>query len=254
MNAVDSRSFQGRTALVTGASRGIGLAIAQRLVELGASVVITARNADNVAAAVEQLGAEHASGVAGSADDAAHQQEAVATAIDRFGSLDFLVNNAGINPLYGPLIETDLQAARKIVDVNALGALAWTQHAYRAWMGEHGGVVVNVSSLAGIRPSANIAMYGASKAMLAHLTQALAVELGPKIRVNGVAPGVVKTDFAQPLYAGREEDVAAGYPARRLGVPEDISNAVAFLLSNEASWITGQMLVIDGGITLVSPL
>ena len=117
-------------------------------------------------------------------------------------------------------------------------------------MGEHGGSIVNVASVAGLRPSPGIGMYGVSKAALIRLTTELAVELGPGIRVNAVAPAVVKTKFATALYEGREEEVSAAYPLKRLGVPEDVAGAVAFLLSDAASWITGQTLVLDGGVTL----
>ncbi|MEV0337093.1 SDR family oxidoreductase, partial [Nocardia sp. NPDC050717] len=133
---------------------------------------------------------------------------------------------------------------------NCLAALAWTQQVHKAWMGEHGGSVVNVSSVAGIKPAPGIGFYGASKAMLTYLTQELAVELGPDIRVNAVAPAVVKTKFATALYEGREQEVSSAYPLKRLGVPEDIAGAVTFLLSADAAWITGQLLVVDGGITL----
>lgn len=246
-----SGRFVGKTAIVTGASRGIGLAVAERLVAEGARVVITARKQEALEAAVEQLGGpEHAIAVAGRADDVDHQAEAVKRAIDTFGSADLLVNNTGINPAYGPLIELDLDAARKIVEVNCLAALSWAQQAYRAWMGEHGGAIVNVSSVAGIRPAPGIGFYGASKAMLIHITQELAVELGPDIRVNAIAPAVVKTKFATKLYEGREDEVAAAYPLKRLGVPEDIGSVVSFLLSDDAAWMTGQLLVIDGGVTL----
>jgi len=243
--------FAGRTAIVTGASRGIGLAIAQRLVDDGAKVVITARKQDALDEAVRQLGgAEHALGVAGRADDLEHQEETVARAIETFGGADLLVNNTGINPVYGALIDMDLAAARKIIEVNCLAALSWTQRAHKAWMAEHGGAVVNVSSVAGIKPAPGIGFYGASKAMLTYLTQELAVELGPDLRVNAVAPAVVKTKFATALYEGREQELAGTYPLKRLGVPEDIAGAVAFLLSDDAAWITGQLLVLDGGITL----
>ncbi|MEU4716869.1 SDR family oxidoreductase [Micromonospora purpureochromogenes] len=242
--------FTGRTAIVTGASRGIGLAIAERLVAEGAKVVITARKQEALDQAVAQLGPEHALGIAGHADDADHQAEVVTRAVDTFGSVDLLVNNTGINPTYGPMVELDLAAARKIFEVNCLAALSWVQQAYRGWMKEHGGAVVNVSSVAGLRPAPGIGFYGASKAMLAHLTQQLAVELGPDIRVNVVAPAVVKTKFATALYEGREEQVAAAYPLKRLGVPDDIGSVVAFLLSEDAAWMTGQLLVIDGGVTL----
>ena len=248
---MSSRRFEGRTAIVTGASRGIGLGIAERLVAEGARVVLTARKAEALEEAVAHLGgSEVAVAVAGKADDPAHQQETVARALDAFGSLDLLVNNAGINPAYGPMIELDLGAARKIVEVNCIAALAWTQAAHRAWMGEHGGAVVNVSSVSGVRPAPGIGMYGASKAMLISMTELLAVELGPGIRVNAVAPAVVKTKFASALYEGREEQVSAAYPLKRLGVPADIAGAVAFLLSKDASWLTGQTVVLDGGVTL----
>ncbi|TDP31090.1 SDR family oxidoreductase [Nocardia ignorata] len=243
--------FAGKTAIVTGASRGIGLGIAQRLVDDGAKVVVTARKQDALDAAVVQLGGpEHALGVAGRADDTTHQEDAVARAIETFGSVDLLVNNTGINPVYGPMIEMDPQAARKIIEVNCLAALAWTQQVHKAWMAEHGGAVVNVSSVAGIKPAPGIGFYGASKAMLTYITQELAVELGPKLRVNAVAPAVVKTKFATALYEGKEQELAETYPLKRLGVPEDIAGAVAFLLSDDASWVTGQLLVLDGGVTL----
>lgn len=241
----------GKTALVTGASRGIGLGIAQRLVAEGARVVITARKPEALAAAVDSLGGESvAVAVPGRADDVEHQGEAIATAIDRFGSLDLLVNNTGINPVYGPLMELDLDAARKILEVNAIGTLSWTQQAHRAWLGEHGGAVVNVASIAGLRNAPGIAWYGSSKALLIHLTQELAGELGPKVRVNAVAPAIVKTQFAQALYEGREEKVVRAYPLGRLGLPSDIAGAVAYLCSDDAAWMTGQTLVLDGGVTL----
>ncbi|UKD56078.1 SDR family oxidoreductase [Amycolatopsis sp. FU40] len=244
-------SFKDRVALVTGASRGIGLAIAQGLVERGAKVVITARKPEPLAEAVELLGGpDVAIAVPGKADDAAHQQEAVAAAVEKFGSLDMLVNNTGINPVYGPTLDVDPAAASKIFAVNVVAPLSWIRAARDAWMGEYGGSVVNVASIAGIRTSPGIGMYGVSKAALIRLTQELGAELGPKIRVNAVAPAVVKTQFATALYEGREEEVAAAYPMKRLGVPEDIAGAVAFLLSGEAGWMTGQTVVLDGGVTL----
>ncbi|SNR50036.1 3-oxoacyl-[acyl-carrier protein] reductase [Haloechinothrix alba] len=242
--------FSGEVAVVTGASRGIGLGIAEQLVADGARVCITARNQDALDEAVGHLGGkEHAIAVAGKSDNTAHQAEAIERTLAEFGRLDMLVNNAGINPVYGPLVDLDLDAARKIVEVNCLSALSWVQQAYRAWLGEHGGSIVNVSSVTGLKPAPGIGFYGASKAMLSHMTAELAVELGPDIRVNGVAPAVVKTAFASALYEGQEEEVSAAYPLKRLGVPGDVGSAVAFLLSAEASWMTGQTVVLDGGVT-----
>lgn len=244
--------FKGKTAIITGASRGIGLAIARRLVSEGARVVVTARKPDGLHEALRLLGPPTAArGVAGHADDPAHQAQVIEEARTAFGSIDLLVNNAGINPTYGPLLRIELGAARKVLEVNCLAGLAMVQRVHAAWMGKHGGAVVNVASIAGIRPAPGIGFYGASKAMLIHLTEELALELGPSIRVNAVAPGVVKTAFAKGLYEGREEQKAALYPLKRLGQPDDVCSAVSYLLSDDAGWITGQTLVVDGGVSLV---
>jgi len=240
--------LSGRTALVTGGSRGIGLAIARSLVDRGARVVLTARKEEALAAAVAELGGpEVAVAVPGHAGDAEHRSTAVRTAVETFGSLDMLVGNVGVNPVYGPLMDLDLDAFRKIIDTNVVSTLGLVQQAWRAWMAEHGGSVLIVASVAGLRSSEGIAAYGVSKAALINLTTQLAVELGPKVRVNAVAPAVVKTRFAEALYEGREDEVAAQYPVGRLGVPEDVGEAAAFLLGEGAGWITGQTLVLDGG-------
>ncbi|WP_243793913.1 SDR family oxidoreductase [Saccharopolyspora gloriosae] len=246
-----SKRFDGRVAIVTGASRGIGLGIAERLVSEGAKVIITARNPEPLAEAVAALGgAGNAQGVAGKADNVEHQAEVVERALSDHGRIDILVNNTGINPAYGPVIDVDHAVARKTFEVNVLAALSWTQQVYRAWMKEHGGSILNVSSVAGQRPSPGIGYYGGTKAMLSLLTQQLGVELAPNVRVNAVAPAVVKTKFATALYAEDEDGVSASYPLKRLGVPDDIGGAAAYLLSDEASWVTGQVLTLDGGLTL----
>ncbi|WP_433352426.1 SDR family oxidoreductase [Micromonospora saelicesensis] len=250
MNAYSGR-LAGRVAIVTGASRGIGLAIAQRLVAEGARVGLTARRPEGLTEAVATLGGPaHALAVPGRADDPEHRVAAVSQVSAAFGPVDLLVNNTGINPVHGPLVELDLAAARKILDVNVVAALGWVQEVCAAGMSERGGCVVNVSSIASLGPSPGIGCYGVSKAALNHLTASLAVELGPTVRVNAVAPGVVKTRFAAALYDGREAEVAARYPLGRLGLPSDVAGAVAFLASDDASWITGQTIVCDGGVSL----
>jgi NAD(P)-dependent dehydrogenase (short-subunit alcohol dehydrogenase family) len=240
----------GHVAIVTGASRGIGFAIAQRFVAEGAKVCVTGRDAAALDTAVKDLGGpDVAIGVAGKGDNADHRAEVVDTVLGAFGPVTLLVNNIGINPAYGPLGSLDLGAARKMLDVNLLGTLGWVQEALRGGLTE-GGSIINISSISGLRPAPGIGFYGVTKAALIHLTEELAVELAPKVRVNAVAPAVVKTRFATALYEGREDEVAAGYPLKRLGIPEDVAGTVAFLCSRDAEWITGQTIVIDGGITL----
>ncbi len=245
-----TQDFDGKVALITGGTRGIGLGIAEELVSRGARVVVTARKQEELDTVVAALGENVALAVRGSADDAQHQADAVAQAVERFGGLHLLVNNAAVNPQYGPLMDADLNAVRKVFEVNVTSVLGWTQQAWRAGMSEGGGAVLNVASVGGIRAGSPIGAYNASKAALIHLTRQLGVELGPVVRVNAIAPAVVKTKFAAALYEGREEEVAAAYPMKRLGVPTDTAKAAAFLLSDDASWITGETLVVDGGVTL----
>jgi NAD(P)-dependent dehydrogenase (short-subunit alcohol dehydrogenase family) len=244
--------FAGRVALVTGASRGIGFAVAQRLVAEGGQVCLTARKRDALTEAVERLGGTaHAIAVDGRADDGEHQSVAITTVVRQFGHLDVLVNNTGINPAYGRLTELDDAVARKIMDVNVLAALSWTRRALAAGLGSDGsGAIVNVASIAGLAPSPGIAYYGVSKSALIGLTMQLAAELSPGVRVNAVAPAVVKTRFAEALYVDDELEAARAYPLGRLGEPEDIGAAVAFLASADAAWITGQTIVVDGGLSL----
>ncbi|MCI0386264.1 SDR family oxidoreductase [Streptomyces sp. CNQ085] len=240
----------GKVALITGASRGIGYGIAEALVARGDRVCITGRNEDALAEAAERLGADRAIGVAGKAHDEAHQAEAVERTMEAFGRVDHLVNNAGTNPVFGPIAELDLNVARKVFDTNVLSALGFAQRTWAAWQKEHGGTIVNIASVAGLSASPFIGAYGISKAAMVNLTLQLAHELSPGVRVNAIAPAVVKTKFAAALYEGREEEVARGYPMGRLGTPEDIGGAAAFLTSGDSGWITGQTLVVDGGIFL----
>ncbi|MEV0893631.1 SDR family oxidoreductase [Promicromonospora sp. NPDC050262] len=247
------RRFAGRVALVTGASRGIGLAIARRIVAEGGRVVLTGRSADTLAEAVAGLGADRALGVAGKADDAEHRAEAIARTIERFGRLDHLVNNAGISPAYGPLAGLETGVARKILEVNVIAALEWTREAVAAAGATAGSAlrsVVNMASLAGTTSATNIGFYGVSKAALINLTVQLSDELAPATRVNALAPAVVRTRLARALYEGREEEAARAYPLRRLGEPDDVAGPAAFLLSDDAAWVTGQTLLVDGGASV----
>jgi NAD(P)-dependent dehydrogenase (short-subunit alcohol dehydrogenase family) len=254
--AAHSQRFAGKSALITGASRGIGLAIATRIVQEGGRVLLTARKTEALDEATAALGGRAcALSVAGRADDPDHQDEALERIVGEFGRIDVLINNTGINPAYGPLTEIAEDVARKIMDVNVLSALSWTRKALRAGLGDDGhGAVVNVASVAGLHPSPGIAYYGVSKAALIGLTMQLAAELSPRVRVNAIAPAVVKTRFAAALYEKDEEKAAAAYPLGRLGEPEDIGAAAAFLASSDAAWITGQTLVIDGGMSLRASL
>ncbi|MER7490452.1 SDR family oxidoreductase [Streptomyces sp. NPDC126497] len=247
MTAVE---LSGKVALITGASRGIGYGVAEALVARGDRVCITGRGEDALKEAVERLGPDRAVYVAGKAHDEAHQAVAVERAMEAFGRVDYLVNNAGTNPVFGPIADLDLNVARKVFETNVISALGFAQKTWHAWQKDNGGAIVNIASVAGLAPSPFIAAYGVSKAALINLTQQLAHEFAPKVRVNAIAPAVVKTKFAQALYEGREEEAAAGYPLGRLGVPSDIGGAAAFLTSDQSDWVTGQTLVVDGGVFL----
>ncbi|MGP2440044.1 SDR family oxidoreductase [Streptomyces sp. JW3] len=250
MTSVELPELSGKVALVTGASRGIGYGIAEALVARGDRVCITGRGEDALKEAVDRLGADRVIGVAGKAHDEAHQAVAVERVMETFGRVDYLVNNAGTNPVFGPIADLDLNVARKVYETNVISALGFAQRTWHAWQKENGGAIVNIASVAGLAPSPFIAAYGVSKAALINLTGQLAHEFAPKVRVNAIAPAVVKTKFAAALYEGREAEAAAGYPLGRLGVPSDVGGAAAFLTSEQSAWVTGQTLVLDGGVFL----
>ncbi|MGW0753180.1 SDR family oxidoreductase [Streptomyces sp. NPDC002587] len=240
----------GKVALITGASRGIGYGVAEALLARGDRLCITGRNEDALKEAVERLGADRVIGVAGKAHDEAHQAIAVERTMEAFGRVDFLVNNAGTNPVFGPIADLDLGVARKVFETNVISALGFAQQTWHAWQKDNGGAIVNIASIAGVSASPFIGAYGMSKAAMINLTLQLAHEMAPGVRVNAIAPAVVKTKFAQALYEGREQEASAAYPLGRLGAPEDIGGAAAFLTSAQAEWITGQTLVVDGGMFL----
>ena len=251
MEHTTENRLDGKVALVTGGSRGIGKAIAGSLAGAGARVMITSRKAEVCEATVAELAAETGGDLAyeaGNVGRAEDMDRVVAATIDTFGALDILVNTAATNPYAGPVIDADLPRWQKTLDVNLTAPLVWIQACWHAWMKEHGGNVVNISSVGAFHTNQILGTYDITKSALLHLTRQLAAELAPGVRVNAVCPGLVKTDFAKALWAdGRGDDVALGYPLKRLGEPEDIAQAVLFFASDASSWITGQTIIADGG-------
>jgi NAD(P)-dependent dehydrogenase (short-subunit alcohol dehydrogenase family) len=241
--------FDGRVVLVTGGSRGIGRATAAVFAESGAHVMIVARKEEALRATAAELKGDVA-WFATNAADAEGAQRAIDDTIERFGRLDVLVNNASTNPYFVPLMDIDAERARRTVDVNQWATVLWSQLAWRAWMREHGGRIVNVSSVGGTVPEPGIGWYNGTKAAVIQLTRQMAQELAPGVTVNCVAPGIIKTDMSRALWEQREDELAAGVPAHRLGVPADVASTIAFLASEQAAYITGQTLTVDGGATL----
>jgi NAD(P)-dependent dehydrogenase (short-subunit alcohol dehydrogenase family) len=252
--AIDGRpALEGKVVLVTGASRGIGRAIAASMAASGASVLLSSRKQealDEAAASITAAtpGAEVATQVA-HAGDPEQIAACVAATVERFGAIDVLVNNAATNPYMGRTIDIDLPRYDKTWEVNLRGVMVWTQEAYRASLQERGGSVINIASIGGLSVETSIGVYNATKAAMIHLTRTLAAELSPEgVRVNAIAPGLVKTDMARALWEPNEAAMAKAIPVGRLGEPDDIASAAVFLASPAASWITGHTLVVDGGM------
>ncbi|HET9783194.1 MAG TPA: glucose 1-dehydrogenase [Candidatus Dormibacteraeota bacterium] len=244
--------LSGRVALVTGASRGIGSAIAEILAEHGASVVLSSRKQADLDAEAERINAryaEKATAIAAHSGRAEELQNLVQGVIERFSRIDILVNNAATNPYMGPLISAELAAWDKTFEVNLRGVFLLTKLVYEASMETHGGSIVNVASIGGLRPGIGLGVYNVTKAGVIMLTRQLARELGGKVRVNAVAPGVIKTRFAEALWGNEAilDRILASNPMGRVGVPEEVAAAVLFLASDAASYVNGEVLVIDGG-------
>jgi len=244
--------LDGKVALITGGTRGIGRAIAEAYAAAGASVAVLARKPaelEETQAALETIGGRVLT-FAGSAGDPEAIDAVTRACVDELGRLDVLVNNAATNPAFGPMIETETRAVDKVLEVNVVGPLLLAQAAWRVWMEEHGGTIVNIVSVGGMRPAPFIGIYNVSKAALAHMTRQLALELAPTVRVNAIAPGLVKTDMAKALWETGEEAIAARHPMQRLGVPDDIAGLALFLASDLSSWMTGNVIPVEGGMSL----
>jgi 3-oxoacyl-[acyl-carrier protein] reductase len=242
--------FSGKVAIITGSSRGIGRAAALRVIAEGGRVVLNGRDEDTLGQLCAEVGAD-AVGVAGSISDAELPGRLVAAAYEYFGGLDVIVNNAATSAHYGPLLEARHGSFEKTMLANTWPAVAIVAAAVKSGFGP--GAVVNTSTTGAKRVHPVTGPYTASKAALEMITQLLAHEVGPRgIRVNAVAPGLVKTDLARVLWEGDRESAEAGLvPLQRLGRPEDVASAICYLASDDAGWITGVVLPVDGGRRLV---
>jgi NAD(P)-dependent dehydrogenase (short-subunit alcohol dehydrogenase family) len=246
------RAFAGKVALITGASKGIGKAIASTLAANGAQVMLSSRKQDALEAAAAEIDGETAV-FAANAGDPDSAEACVAATIERFGGIDILVNNAATNPYAGRSIDIDLPRYDKTLEVNLRGPLVWSKQAWDQSMnGRAGSTIINIASIGAYSAASGIGIYNMTKAALIHQTRLLANELAPTTRVNAIAPGLIKTDMARALWEPNEATLGSRTPLGRIGEPQDIANAALFLASDLASWITGQVLVVDGGSLLRS--
>ena len=236
-----------KTILITGGSRGIGLAIAEKYLNTQEyNVVVTGRKEQTLEELSKEVANKNFYTIAAKADDEEAADKTCKDVNEKFGSLDILINNAGTNPAGGALMDVDIGAVQKTWDVNLMGPLLWSRAAYK---NELSTAIMNICSVGGIAPSQLMGAYNVSKAALIYLTKQLAYELAPDIRVNGVAPAIVKTKLSQLLWEN-EEFAKNLHLLKKLGEPEDIANAVYYMCSDDAGWVTGEVLTIDGGFLL----
>jgi NAD(P)-dependent dehydrogenase (short-subunit alcohol dehydrogenase family) len=252
-------SLEGKVALITGASRGIGRAIALRFAGAGARVAVSSRKLENVQVVTDEIVAAGGEALAvqahvGRTDDVA---ALVARTVETFGRVDVAVNNAASNPHFGPLLTADEGQWDKILDTNAKGAFRVCKAVVPHMEAQGGGKIINLTSVAGLRPSPGMGVYSVSKAALIMLTQVLAVELGcANIQVNAIAPGVIKTRFSQLLWQTPQiaEPILAGLPSGRFGEPEDVTGLALYLASAASDYVTGAVFVVDGGMHVAPAL
>ena len=256
---MDEFSLTGKVAVVTGASRGIGRAIALRLAEAGARVTVCSRKLENVEKVAEEIRAAGGEALAVQAHVGyADQVEAmVERTVETFGRVDIAVNNAATNPHFGPILAADEGQWDKILDTNLKSVFRVAKAVAPHMKAQGGGKIINIASVAGLRPSPAMGIYSVSKAGVIMLTQVLALELAPdNIQVNAIAPGVIKTRFSRILWQTPElaEPILKGTPLGRFGEPEDVAGLALFLASPASDYVTGAVFVVDGGINVASAL
>ena len=236
--------FQDKVCIITASATGIGYSIAERLGREGGKIVVSSRNAAHVAKAVENLRKENITCEGVVCHVSKDRKKLVAFAVEKFGGIDILVNNAAVSTHFGPSLDITDEAYDKMLDINVKSAFFLTQEAL-PHLKKRGGCIIFVSSIAGYSPVPVLGVYGMTKMALISLTRSLGTELAKfNVRVNGIAPAVIKTKFAEGL---EESEEVKRNPSGRIGLPEDCSGAVAFLCSNGASFITGETIVIAGG-------
>ena len=254
-NMTELFDISGKVAIVTGASRGIGLAIAERFAEAGAKVVISSRKQgalDEVAARLRGKGYD-ALPVAAHNGDKAALKALVTRAVEEYGAVDILVNNAATNPHFGVLLEAEDSLWQKTIEVNLMGNVWLTQAAVPVMRERGGGKIINVASINGIRPGAFQGIYSITKAAVISLTKTLAMELASDhIQVNAIAPGLIQTYFAQALWSNEAlmKTVEERTPMGRIGPPDEIAGMALYLASPASSFATGQVYIVDGGMSV----
>jgi NAD(P)-dependent dehydrogenase (short-subunit alcohol dehydrogenase family) len=252
-------SLEGKVAVVSGASRGIGRAIALRFAQAGAKVVVSSRKLESVQAVADEIGASGGEALAlrahvGQSDDLA---ALVTQTVETFGRLDVAVNNAATNPHFGPVLTADEGQVDKILDTNLKGVFRGCKAVAPQMERQGGGKIINVASVAGLRPGPGMGLYGISKAGVLMLTQVLAVELGPaNIQVNAIAPGVIKTRFSRVLWQTPDiaEPILRHLPAGRFGEVDEVASLALYLASPASDYVTGAVFVMDGGQSVVTAM